>query len=54
VPFSTSRHTLVNMLADMPALTLNNQNTTSLLYSKFIVKGIKSNKVNVVKESFKK
>ena len=33
----------------MPALMPKNKSSTAILYSKFIVKGIKTNKVDLVK-----
>lgn len=44
--------TLNNLIPDMPALTARTKSTTALLYSKFIMKGIKTNKIDLVKESF--
>lgn len=36
----------------MPAFMTRNKSSTALLYSKFIMKGIKTNKIDLVKESF--
>ena len=49
---STNRQTLNNIIPDLPSFPNKNNNSTALLYSKFIMKGINTNKVDLVKQSF--
>jgi hypothetical protein len=54
-PVRTPRNrksTLANLIPDMPAVIPKNHASTALLYSKFIMKGIQTNKIDLVRESF--
>jgi hypothetical protein len=48
----TYRQKLNNLIPDLPSFSNKNNKSTSLLYSKFIMKGLNTNKVDLVKQSF--